>query len=124
MLFAHESIEITHGKTTFKGTLTNAIDKQHPGLLWRAPWTAATHMRGLAPDLPPAPSRKHLHTCVNGYRSEEHTSELQSLMRISYAVFCLTKKTNNHLLCNLLHMYPHTHLINCTNTLYTHTYAL
>src|SRR3546814_8477174 len=27
-------------------------------------------------------------------RSEEHTSELQSLMRISYAVFCLTKKTN------------------------------
>src|SRR3546814_9425282 len=29
-----------------------------------------------------------------GQRSEEHTSELQSLMRISYAVFCLTKKMN------------------------------
>src|SRR3546814_8027515 len=29
-------------------------------------------------------------------RSEEHTSELQSLMRISYAVFCLTKKTPMH----------------------------
>src|SRR3546814_9439646 len=28
----------------------------------------------------------------NGWRSEEHTSELQSLMRISYAVFCLQKK--------------------------------
>src|SRR3546814_1076461 len=28
------------------------------------------------------------------YRSEEHTSELQSLMRISYAVFCLKKKTH------------------------------
>src|SRR3546814_2548698 len=28
-------------------------------------------------------------------KSEEHTSELQSLMRISYAVFCLKKKTNN-----------------------------
>src|SRR3546814_10848306 len=28
-------------------------------------------------------------------RSEEHTSELQSLMRISYAVFCLNKKNNN-----------------------------
>src|SRR3546814_10582313 len=27
-------------------------------------------------------------------RSEEHTSELQSLMRISYAVFCMKKKTN------------------------------
>src|SRR3546814_7865889 len=33
----------------------------------------------------PAPHR--------GLRSEEHTSELQSLMRISYAVFCLNKKT-------------------------------
>src|SRR3546814_1547053 len=30
-----------------------------------------------------------------GARSEEHTSELQSLMRISYAVFCLKKKTTN-----------------------------
>src|SRR3546814_6195463 len=29
-------------------------------------------------------------------RSEEHTSELQSLMRISYAVFCLKKKTNGN----------------------------
>src|SRR3546814_2308213 len=29
---------------------------------------------------------------VAAHRSEEHTSELQSLMRISYAVFCLTKK--------------------------------
>src|SRR3546814_3110379 len=29
-------------------------------------------------------------------RSEEHTSELQSLMRISYAVFCLKKKIKNH----------------------------
>src|SRR3546814_2916261 len=33
-----------------------------------------------------------------GLRSEEHTSELQSLMRISYAVFCLKKnKTTKHL---------------------------
>src|SRR3546814_7200597 len=31
---------------------------------------------------------------AKGVRSEEHTSELQSLMRISYAVFCLKKKTN------------------------------
>src|SRR3546814_10900339 len=34
-----------------------------------------------------------VHTAAG--RSEEHTSELQSLMRISYAVFCLKKKTNN-----------------------------
>src|SRR3546814_2175872 len=34
---------------------------------------------------------------IAGFRSEEHTSELQSLMRISYAVFCLKKKTNTHI---------------------------
>src|SRR3546814_1696686 len=32
--------------------------------------------------------------CSCSFRSEEHTSELQSLMRISYAVFCLKKKNN------------------------------
>src|SRR3546814_3346334 len=32
----------------------------------------------------------------SGKRSEEHTSELQSLMRISYAVFCLKKKNTNN----------------------------
>src|SRR3546814_9238051 len=37
----------------------------------------------------PIPKRWELMQAV---RSEEHTSELQSLMRISYAVFCLTKK--------------------------------
>src|SRR3546814_9739653 len=34
-------------------------------------------------------------------RSEEHTSELQSLMRISYAVFCLTKTKQKHTLSKL-----------------------
>src|SRR3546814_7120661 len=38
-------------------------------------------------------NRQHTrHQCILGHRSEEHTSELQSLMRISYAVFCLKKK--------------------------------
>src|SRR3546814_5624158 len=37
---------------------------------------------------------RHLAT-VHVPRSEEHTSELQSLMRISYAVFCLKKKNKN-----------------------------
>src|SRR3546814_5818102 len=37
--------------------------------------------------------RVHLRNTLQD-RSEEHTSELQSLMRISYAVFCLKKKTN------------------------------
>src|SRR3546814_6841757 len=36
---------------------------------------------------------------VNHLRSEEHTSELQSLMRISYAVFCLKKKKKQRMYC-------------------------
>src|SRR3546814_9574200 len=62
-----------------------------------------TNYRDPAAFIPDAPSRGQL---VSGYltgsdrpeeyaqaiRSEEHTSELQSLMRISYAVFCLKKK--------------------------------
>src|SRR3546814_2148200 len=47
-------------------------------------------------------------------RSEEHTSELQSLMRISYAVFCLKK--NYH----ILNITMHNHSIYQTN----HTYTL
>src|SRR3546814_4571694 len=36
-------------------------------------------------------------------RSEEHTSELQSLMRISYAVFCLKKKNKHIMIINIYH---------------------
>src|SRR3546814_10549477 len=47
-------------------------------------------------------------------RSEEHTSELQSLMRISYAVFCLKKKKTNQTKNNVI---PNTKCnINNTNT--------
>src|SRR3546814_4770538 len=38
---------------------------------------------------------------THSIRSEEHTSELQSLMRITYAVFCLKKKSNNNLIPTL-----------------------
>src|SRR3546814_2852157 len=39
-----------------------------------------------------------LRQCIRAcLRSEEHTSELQSLMRISYAVFCLKKKKRRHI---------------------------
>src|SRR3546814_10849544 len=46
-------------------------------------------------------------------RSEEHTSELQSLMRISYAVFCLKKKTNKNAIMRENHKY---HLLSHTQT--------
>src|SRR3546814_10750632 len=42
------------------------------------------------------PGRKMNPMHIIQERSEEHTSELQSLMRISYAVFCLKKKTNQN----------------------------
>src|SRR3546814_2166647 len=38
-----------------------------------------------------------------GARSEEHTSELQSLMRISYAVFCLKKKKTQHRIIEIIY---------------------
>src|SRR3546814_4343267 len=49
-----------------------------------------TGHRPLRRPAPPTAARRHRQP-----RSEEHTSELQSLMRISYAVFCLKKKKNN-----------------------------
>src|SRR3546814_4141937 len=45
-------------------------------------------------------------------RSEEHTSELQSLMRISYAVFCLQKKSVTYCTVNLLLVRTSNH-VNC-----------
>src|SRR3546814_5131579 len=72
-----------------------------------APTKASTVGAALTPGCrsphPPCPAR---HTCAAPHRcrvrhtiavrSEEHTSELQSLMRISYAVFCLKKKKNKN----------------------------
>src|SRR3546814_8932491 len=47
-----------------------------------------------SPGCPPQNAIPELRRCVEEMgRSEEHTSELQSLMRISYAVFCLKKTT-------------------------------
>src|SRR3546814_1733043 len=43
---------------------------------------------------PPGSGKTSLALALIDRRSEEHTSELQSLMRISYAVFCLKKKKN------------------------------
>src|SRR3546814_1260776 len=50
-------------------------------------------------------------------RSEEHTSELQSLMRISYAVFCLNKKKHT-----TIHQLISSVTSSHTQSYYTHTY--
>src|SRR3546814_5826616 len=98
-------------------------DRLGPGLLCRTGRASDRSPRGrmvflpppypryALPDLQPARHELRIGGCAGwrckrcaepGYarqkfvvRSEEHTSELQSLMRISYAVFCLNKKTKN-----------------------------
>src|SRR3546814_4472011 len=56
---------------------------------------ADTALPPLTGDATADASRKAAAQQATDLRSEEHTSELQSLMRISYAVFCLKQKTKN-----------------------------
>src|SRR3546814_1277402 len=58
-------------------------------------------VQSFAADLAPRGALQSLYP--DAARSEEHTSELQSLMRISYAVFCLKKQTDNTQLRNRSH---------------------
>src|SRR3546814_10675546 len=84
---ADDAIRIMGSKTELLKTLiagqgrqSAAIGVPRGGLKWRTGWDSNPRER-----------------CRYGGRSEEHTSELQSLMRISYAVFCLKKKNReNH----------------------------
>src|SRR3546814_9504080 len=68
-----------------------ARDLQHPRRLLGHPRTGAVR---LAPATDTLGIAEGIETAISAMilRSEEHTSELQSLMRISYAVFCLKKK--------------------------------
>src|SRR3546814_10001207 len=63
-----------------------------------APAGSQLALRGM----PDADEGRFAHDVLNDRlpRSEEHTSELQSLMRISYAVFCLKKKNTNNDISN------------------------
>src|SRR3546814_6012281 len=56
-------------------------------------------VRGAGPALPGDPDEAGRAGGGRSPRSEEHTSELQSLMRISYAVFCLKKKNKKQTEC-------------------------
>src|SRR3546814_7174423 len=90
------------------GTASNSrkavisIDQTNNGILCRvmpgARMLKIVVMKLIAPRIEDAPAKCSekitISTAAPG-RSEEHTSELQSLMRISYAVFCLKKKKKN-----------------------------
>src|SRR3546814_4742189 len=94
------------GRQTERPLLVKTVDNLALGLAWMA--CAATFCIVLLLTM----------------RSEEHTSELQSLMRISYAVFCLKKKkTKQHciytstIVCDVQHTRKHTtYLQNAPNT--------
>src|SRR3546814_6777391 len=81
--------------TLFRSTHISAMGADGPGKQELDPALVAAAVRFA--DLPAqaAAIGECQHAVAAGLRSEEHTSELQSLMRISYAVFCLKKKKNN-----------------------------
>src|SRR3546814_4465330 len=71
---------------------TTLFRSVHRHAAWRgALWLAQDHAAGNGRDDDVQPAAQG---GGGSGRSEEHTSELQSLMRISYAVFCLKKKTS------------------------------
>src|SRR3546814_3444229 len=91
-------------------TLFRSPPSDSRGSPYPRPWDS----RGLSArtrDHPPYSRGVHSCRC----RSEEHTSELQSLMRISYAVFCLKKKIRR-LQLKHTHNRIHKHYTSYTNT--------
>src|SRR3546814_8123474 len=79
------SVEGSLGSASFAVSLWLGHERRAQAGRWR---NTRCQLRGIAA----CPSPFHPRASAEG-RSEEHTSELQSLMRISYAVFCLKKKT-------------------------------
>src|SRR3546814_6616686 len=75
-------------------TVPGASGGAHGALAQAQSDLAAMHARGLTDSHPDVIAQKAQIAQLSraAARSEEHTSELQSLMRISYAVFCLKKK--------------------------------
>src|SRR3546814_1561222 len=81
----------------------SAHPRRYRGRYWSAERPSPDHRRdpASAPLRRPSPA-------PSSARSEEHTSELQSLMRISYAVFCLKKKKHKNTYTKCTNPYPYT----------------
>src|SRR3546814_5128343 len=85
------------GRGSAPGCLGAGQDRRSPDLGQYREWMAGERKMNLRPQgqesrSPVSENRDRLSSGEARCRSEEHTSELQSLMRISYAVFCLQKK--------------------------------
>src|SRR3546814_4746595 len=74
-------------------------------LRWRRKFNVAANRKATGHHSPWAGYIRFLPKANDARRSEEHTSELQSLMRISYAVFCLKKKKTIYQLQHILTHY-------------------
>src|SRR3546814_5318101 len=98
--FSMASILPSDAPWSAKDVVTLPTSQRHPFVAWRAfksksedtGFSTSSHRCLLAGEQPaeepePIPCRR---------RSEEHTSELQSLMRTSYAVFCLKKQNHKY----------------------------
>src|SRR3546814_3134316 len=85
------------GSASSSRNAVTSTDQTNSGILWSvmpgARMLKMVVMKLIAPRIDEAPARcsEKMTRSTDG-RSEEHTSELKSLMRISYAVFCLKKK--------------------------------
>src|SRR3546814_4647507 len=89
MLEAYLNLVPLRGEAQGIGAGANSLFGKRPAEMTR---TDAALLAGLLPN-PSAGAKTLGDRACRIARSEEHTSELQSLMRISYAVFCLKKKT-------------------------------
>src|SRR3546814_1256123 len=81
---------------TFGGVLRDVLCNEIPMILQRGRIYASAVVAGATLVAIVTLSSAGVAGVGGGARSEEHTSELQSLMRISYAVFCLKKKKQQH----------------------------
>src|SRR3546814_9164476 len=97
------NIALTPGKVVFQNDLIQLLqyepttEKVHKRpLLIFPPWINKYYILDLTPEKSFVKWAVGQGFTVFVVRSEEHTSELQSLMRISYAVFCLKQKTKTH----------------------------
>src|SRR3546814_1322286 len=106
---AHRSLRTPDGEHCHRGGADphrSALNCRRPTRLRSRVSGSSIELRGIEPghristknkDRDEKPAFQSTVRTVGTVRSEEHTSELQSLMRISYAVFCLKKKTKiNH----------------------------
>src|SRR3546814_7558324 len=83
-----EGIALAKQRGGYRGRKKALSDEKVSELVQRV--ACGEQKAGIARDM--GISRETLYQYLRSMRSEEHTSELQSLMRISYAVFCLKKK--------------------------------